>query len=36
MVLKGVEIPLFLQDKYEEYTSSIDDMINVITVGPNE
>ena len=36
MVLKSVEIPLFLQDKYEEYTSSIDEMINVITVGSNE
>ena len=34
MLLKSVEIPLFLDDKYEEYSNSIDEMITLISAGP--
>ena len=31
MIIKGIEIPLFLQDKYEEYENTLKDLINMIT-----
>jgi AcrR family transcriptional regulator len=31
MTIKGIEIPLFLQDKYEEYENTLKDLINMIT-----
>ena len=33
MLLKSIEIPLFLQDKYEEYSHSIDELITIISAG---
>jgi AcrR family transcriptional regulator len=33
MVLKGLEIPFFLQDKYDEYSPYFDDLINIIVKG---
>lgn len=31
MIIKGIEIPLFLQDKYKEYENTLRDLINMIT-----
>ncbi|VAW28729.1 Transcriptional regulator, AcrR family [hydrothermal vent metagenome] len=33
MVLKGLEIPFFLQDKYDELQPHFDDLINIIIKG---
>jgi len=33
MVLKGLEIPFFLQDKYDELSPHFDDLINIIIKG---
>ena len=33
MLLKSIEIPLFLQDKYKEYSHSIDELITNISAG---
>ena len=33
MLLKSIEIPLFLQDKYMEYSHSIDELITIISAG---
>jgi len=33
MLLKSIEIPLFLQDKYEEFSNSIDELITIISTG---
>jgi hypothetical protein len=33
MVLKGLEIPFFLQDKYGELSPHFDDLINIIVKG---
>ena len=33
MLLKSIEIPLFLQDKYEEFSDSIDELITIISTG---
>lgn len=31
MIIRGIEIPLFLQDKYNEYESTISELITMIT-----
>jgi hypothetical protein len=31
MIIKGIEIPLFLQDKYKEYKKTLCELINMIT-----
>jgi len=31
MIIKGIEIPLFLQDKYKEYKRTLHELINMIT-----
>jgi AcrR family transcriptional regulator len=31
MIIKGIEIPLFLQDKYKEYKKTLHELINIIT-----
>ena len=31
MIIKSIEIPLFLQDKYKEYENTLRDLINMIT-----
>ena len=31
MIIKSIEIPLFLQDKYTEYENILHDLINMIT-----
>ena len=31
MIIKGIEIPLFLQEKYEEYENTLKDLMNMIT-----
>jgi AcrR family transcriptional regulator len=31
MIIKSIEIPLFLQDKYTEYENTLHDLINMIT-----
>ena len=31
MIIKGIEIPLFLQDKYKEYENTLKDLIHMIT-----
>ena len=33
MVLKGLEIPLFLQDKYNNYSSYFDGLMGILTKG---
>jgi AcrR family transcriptional regulator len=33
MIIKSIEIPLFLQDKYNEYENTLQDLINMITDG---
>jgi len=33
MILKGLEIPFFLQDKYGEFSRHFDGMINILTKG---
>ena len=33
ILIKSVEIPLFLQDKYEEYNQSINEMVTIISAG---
>lgn len=33
MVLKGLEIPFFLQDKYDELSPHFDDLINILVKG---
>ncbi len=33
MVLKGLEIPFFLQNKYDELTPHFDDLINILIKG---
>lgn len=33
MILKGLEIPFFLQDKYEKYSLHFDNLINILTKG---
>jgi AcrR family transcriptional regulator len=33
MLLRSIEIPLFLQDKYKEYSHSIDELITNISAG---
>jgi len=33
MVLKGLEIPFFLQNKYEEYSPYFDRLINILNKG---
>ena len=33
ILLTSVEIPLFLQDRYEEYHQSIDEMISILSAG---
>jgi len=33
MVLKGLEIPFFIQDKYKNYSSHFDDLIKIFTKG---
>ena len=33
MVLKGLEMPFFIQDKYKNYSSHFDDLIKIFTKG---
>lgn len=33
MIIRSIEIPLFLQDKYKEYENTLQDLINMITQG---
>jgi hypothetical protein len=33
MILKGLEIPFFLQNKYEEYSPYFDRLINILNKG---
>jgi AcrR family transcriptional regulator len=33
MIIKSIEIPLFLQDKYKEYENTLHDLIHMITYG---
>jgi len=33
MIIKSIEIPLFLQDKYKDYENTLQDLINMITQG---
>jgi hypothetical protein len=33
MVLKGLEIPFFLQNKYTKYSPHFDDLIGVLVKG---
>jgi len=33
MIIKSIEIPLFLQDKYKEYENTLRDLINMIADG---
>jgi len=33
MVLKGLEIPFFLQNKYEKYSPHFEDLINILNKG---
>lgn len=33
MVLKGLEIPFFLQDKYEKYSPHFESLMGILTKG---
>jgi AcrR family transcriptional regulator len=33
MIIKSIEIPLFLQEKYNEYENTLHELINIITSG---
>ncbi len=36
MILKGLEIPFFLQGKYEQYTPCFDDLLKILIKGLNK